>query len=64
MKKKEGKVLKAKLIAAVKKVLKENNSLLTVKIEKVVNRSVKKIIKKSSGKILTSKKPLAAKHAS
>lgn len=61
MKKKEGKVLKEKLLLAVKKTLKENNALLTVKIEKLVNKAVKKIVKKSTGKILARAKPLATK---
>jgi hypothetical protein len=61
MKKKEGKVLKEKLLLAVKKILKDNNAQLTVKIEKLVNKSVKKIVKNSTGKILARAKPLAAK---
>jgi hypothetical protein len=43
MKKKEGKVLKEKLIAAVKKTLKENDALLTNKIEKTVKKAIKKL---------------------
>ena len=43
MKKKEEKALKEKLVAAVKKVLKDNNALLTVKIEKVLKKSIKQI---------------------
>ena len=38
--------LQDKLIAAVEKVLKENKSELTDKIQKVVNKSTKKIMKK------------------
>jgi hypothetical protein len=51
MKKKEGKVLKGKLITAVKKVLAANNAVLTEQIEKTVKKSINKIVKKSSKKI-------------
>ena len=61
MKKKEEKELKEKLVAAVKKVLKDNNAILTVKIDKVVKKSIKQIIKKSSKKIAVKRKPEAAK---
>jgi hypothetical protein len=61
MKKKEGKALKEKLIEAVKKILKANNALLSVKIEKVVTKSIKKIVKKSSQKKTAAAKPLASK---
>lgn len=44
--------LKAKLIAVVNKVLKENETELTNDIQKAVNKSVKKIIKKTEEKIL------------
>lgn len=44
--------LKAKLIAVVNKVLKENETELTNDIQKAVNKSVKRIIKKTEMKIL------------
>ena len=61
MKKKEGKELQQKLLLAVKKILKDNNALLTEKIERLVHKSVKKIVKNSTGKIMARAKPLAAK---
>ena len=61
MKKKEEKELQEKLVAAVKKVLKDNNAILTVKIDKVVKKSIRQIIKKSSKKIAVKRKPEAAK---
>jgi hypothetical protein len=61
MKKKEGKVLKEKLLLAVKKILKDNNAVLTGKIEKLVNKAVKKIVKNSTEKILNRAKPLMVK---
>ena len=47
MKKKEGAVLHEKLFVAVNKVLRENNSCLTNKIEKVIKKSIRKIVKKT-----------------
>lgn len=51
MKKKEGKILKEKLITAVKKVLAANNAVLTEQIEKKVKKSISKIVKNSDKKI-------------
>jgi len=44
------KSLKSKLIVAVHKVLKDNKVELTDKIQKVVNKSIKKIVKKTDEK--------------
>ena len=55
MKKKEGKVLKEKLVAAVKKILTANNAVLTEQIEKTVKTSINKIVKKSRKKITVTK---------
>ncbi len=56
MRKKERKLLKEKLTAAVKRVLKSNNALLTSKIEKAVNKSINKIVKKRKKKIIAKRK--------
>ena len=61
MKKKEGKALKEKLIAAVKKTLNDNDAVLTDKIEKAVMKSIKQIVKKSSKKATAKRKPVAPK---
>lgn len=45
------KTLKEKLTAAVNKILQDNKSELTNKIEKVVNRSIKKIVRKTDKQI-------------
>ncbi len=45
------KSLKSKLIAAVHKVLKDNKAELTDKIQNVVNKSIKRIVKKTDKKI-------------
>lgn len=45
------KPLKTKLIAAVHKVLINNQSELTDKIQKVVNKSIKRIVKKTDQQI-------------
>lgn len=47
MRKKKIKLLKEKLLAAVKKVLKDNKTEPTKKMEKVVDKSIKRIVKKS-----------------
>ena len=47
MKKKEKKVLKEKLLTAIKRVLKTNNASLTNKIEKILKKSIKKIADKT-----------------
>jgi hypothetical protein len=60
MSKKERKVFKEKLIAAVKKILKANNTQLTAKIEKVVKKSVRQIVKKSQNKLTPLKSAVAA----
>lgn len=51
MKKSEVKPLKEKLMDAVNKVLLDNKAELTNKIDKVVRKSVKKIVKKTEHKI-------------
>jgi len=51
MKKKEIKPLKVKLMEAVNKVLLENKSEITKKIDKAVRKSVKRIVKKTEKKI-------------
>jgi hypothetical protein len=61
MKKKEGKLLKEKLIVAVNKTLKDNKAVLTDKIEKLVKKSVKQIVKKSRKKAVVKKKPVVTK---
>jgi Ni,Fe-hydrogenase maturation factor len=50
MKKKTNKALKAKLVLAIKKVLKENESKLSVEIEKAIKKSIKRIVKKTDNK--------------
>ena len=50
MKKTEIKSLKEKLLVAIKKVLKNNKSDLTNKIEKIVKKSIKNIVKKTGKK--------------
>lgn len=50
MKKTEIKSLKGKLLVAIKKVLKDNKSDLTNKIEKIVKKSIKNIVKKTGKK--------------
>lgn len=45
------KSLKSKLIGAVHKALKDNKVELTDKIQKVVNKSIKKIVKKTDEKL-------------
>jgi hypothetical protein len=61
MKKKEKKVLKKKMIVAVKKVLKNNDSVLMPKIEKAVKNSLRLLNKKTKVKSTTKKKPAVAK---
>jgi hypothetical protein len=58
VKKTKSKPLKGKLIAAVHKVFKANKSDLTAKIQKVINKSVNKIVKNTDKEI---KKALKAK---
>jgi len=43
--------LKEKLMTAVHKILKDNKSEMTNKIQKVVNKSIKKIVKKANKEI-------------
>ncbi len=50
MKKTEKKALRAKLFAAFKKVIKENYASLPGKAEKLLEKSVRKIVKKTSQK--------------
>ena len=61
MKKKKRKAFKEKIIIAVKKTLKDNDTVLTDKIEKVVKKSIKQIINKSSKKTIVKKKPSGKK---
>lgn len=44
MKKNERKVLRGKLLIAIKGVIKNNNDYLGAKSDKVVNKSIKKIV--------------------
>jgi len=56
MKKTEKEVLRKKLLTAFKKVIKENYALLPGKAEKLLGKSIRKIVKKTSqNKIATSK---------
>ena len=48
MTKTERKVLRAKLLTAVKKVLKDNNDELKENTMKAINKSIKKIAKKTN----------------
>ena len=50
MKKKERKVLKGKLLIAIKKVLKDNKDELKNKTEKAINKSIKQIALKTDKK--------------
>jgi hypothetical protein len=61
MKKKEKKVLKKKMIVAVKKVLKNNDSVLMPKIEKAVKNSLRLLNTKTNVKSTAKKKPAVAK---
>jgi hypothetical protein len=61
MKKKEAKALKEKLIAAVKKVLKANNTSLTTKIDNAVKKAIRLLVKKNMKKIVTKKAAVATK---
>jgi NCAIR mutase (PurE)-related protein len=61
MKKKEAKALKEKLIAAVKKVLKANNTSLTTKIDNAVKKAIRQLVKKNMKKIVTKKAAVATK---
>ena len=47
MKKKERKVLKAKLLTAINKVLKDNKDVLKNKTAKAIKKSIKQIVKKT-----------------
>lgn len=51
MNKKEKKPLMEELLNAVNKVLKTNKATLTKKFEKVVMKSIKKIVKKNKNQI-------------
>jgi len=48
MEKVEKKALKEKLLAAIKKVIKNNKAVLSIKIEKAVKKSIKKIVSKTA----------------
>jgi hypothetical protein len=50
MKKKDRKVLKGKLLSAIKKVLKDNKDELKTKTERAINKSIKKIVRKTDKK--------------
>ena len=58
---KEAKALKEKLIAAVKKVLKANNTSLTTKIDNAVKKAIRQLVKKNMKKIVTKKAAVATK---
>jgi len=60
MSKKERKLFQQKLITAVKKVLKANDRLLTAKFEKVVKKSIQRIVKKSRKQLTPLKKAAVA----
>lgn len=51
MQKKEKKTLTEELLEAVNKVLKDNESDLTIKIKKVIKKSIKRIVKKMDNQI-------------
>lgn len=59
--KKEGKLLKKKLITAVKKVLAANNAILNTKIEKALDKYAARLVKKSSKKQAGEKSTALAK---
>ena len=52
MKKAERKVLRGKLLTAVKKVLKDNHDELKSKTIKAINKSIKLIAKKTDKKVV------------
>ena len=58
MKKKERKVLKAKLLTAINKVLKDNKDVLKNKTARAIKKSIKQIVKKTDKKkkIVSAKK--------
>ena len=51
MKKKIATSLKTKLFEAIKKALKENKLVFTTKIEKIVSKSIKQIVKRTDKQI-------------
>lgn len=51
MLKKETKSLKQKLFDAMNKVLKNNKTIITNKIEKVLQKAIKQIVKKSDKQV-------------
>jgi len=57
MKKKERKSLLEKLVVAVTKVVKDNNTRLTDKVENMIGKPIRQIIKKENKKVLEVKKP-------
>ncbi len=50
MKKQERKKLKEKILTEIKKVLKDNKTELTIKIEKAVKKSIKRLIRDNGKK--------------
>ena len=56
MKKTEKKVLKAKLLSAFKRIVKENKAYLSGNGEKALEKSIKKIVRKTSQKRDTASK--------
>jgi len=55
MKKAERKVLRGKLLRAVKQVLKDNRDELKNKTIKAINKSIKQIVKKTDKKVAAAK---------
>ena len=63
MKKKERKVLRAKLLTAINKVLKDNKDVLKNKTVRAIKKSIKQIVQKTDKKkkIISTKKVLREK---
>lgn len=56
MKKNEKKVLRSKLLTAIKRVLRDNKDELKKKTIDAINTSIKKIVKKTDKKVLVVRK--------
>ncbi len=56
MKKEERKVLRGKLLIAIKKVLKDNKDVLKSKTEKAIIKAIKEIARKTDKKIIITSK--------
>jgi hypothetical protein len=57
MEKKETKPLKEQLLETINKVLKDNKTNFTTKIEKVVKKSIRRIVKKTDNQIKNALNP-------